>query len=150
MPFGPAARYSHQTVTLSSNVRQSVYVEGKHSGWSYPPLHRVTASPCAMISPLDLSQNSEQLCLSCCKPGKSTPELAAERGRYRVRMMKVAKLACLDPNIVTAIVDGRQPLKLTPSRRLATDVPLASVEQRSVLGFGRHPSTLKEVCFSGS
>ncbi|WP_295446125.1 recombinase family protein [Sphingorhabdus sp. EL138] len=67
---------------------------------------------------------------------KSIPTLAAEKGRCRVRMMKVAKLACLDPDIVTAIVEGRQPLKLSPSKLLATDLPLAWADQRRVLGFG--------------
>lgn len=51
-------------------------------------------------------------------------------------MMNVAKLACLDPEIVTAIVEGRQPLKLTPGKLLAADLPLAWEEQRPVLGFG--------------
>ena len=52
-------------------------------------------------------------------------------------MMKVAKLACLDPDIVTAIVNGRQPLKPTADKLLAVDLPLARAEQRRVLGFGR-------------
>lgn len=52
-------------------------------------------------------------------PDKSIPTLAAEQGRCRVRMMKVAKLACLDADIVTAIIEGRQPPKLTPSKPLA-------------------------------
>ena len=69
-------------------------------------------------------------------PDKSVPTLAAEQGRCRVRMMKVAKLVCLDPFIVTAIVEGRQPLKLTPSRLLAADLPLAWADQRQLLGFG--------------
>ena len=69
------------------------------------------------------------------QPDKSIPELAADQGRCRVRMMKVAKLACLDPYIVTAIVEGRQPLKLTPGKFFATDLPLAWREQRRVLGF---------------
>ena len=51
-------------------------------------------------------------------------------------MMKVAKLVCLDPYIVTAIVEGRQPLKLTPGKLLATDLPLAWEGQRQLLGFG--------------
>jgi site-specific DNA recombinase len=51
-------------------------------------------------------------------------------------MMKIAKLACLDPDIVTAIVDGRQPLKLTPAKLLATELPLAWAEQKRMLGFG--------------
>jgi site-specific DNA recombinase len=69
-------------------------------------------------------------------PDKSVPTLAAEQGRCRVRMMKVAKLVCLDPFIVTAIVEGRQPLKLTPSRLLDADLPLAWADQRQLLGFG--------------
>ncbi len=68
-------------------------------------------------------------------PDKSIPTLAAEQGRCRVRMMKVAKLVCLDPQIVTAIVEGRQPLKLSPGRLLAADLPLAWADQRRVLGF---------------
>ena len=51
-------------------------------------------------------------------------------------MMKIAKLACLDPDIVTAIVDGRQPLKLTPAKLLATELHLAWAEQKRMLGFG--------------
>ena len=69
-------------------------------------------------------------------PDKSIPALATEQGRCRVRMMKVAKLACLDPDIVTAIVEGEHPLKLTPGRLLAADLPLAWAEQRHLLGFG--------------
>ncbi len=69
-------------------------------------------------------------------PDKSVPALAAEHGRCRVRMMKVAKLACLDPEIVTAIVEGRQPLKLTPSKLLADELPLTWADQKRALGFG--------------
>ena len=70
------------------------------------------------------------------RPNKSIPEIAAQQGRCRGRMMKVAKLACLDPDIATAIVEGRQPLKLTPGKLMAADLPLAWAEQRRVLGFG--------------
>lgn len=69
-------------------------------------------------------------------PDKSIPALAVEQGRCRVRTMKVAKLACLAPDIVTAIIEGRQPLKLTPSRLLAFDLPLAWTKQKLALGFG--------------
>lgn len=66
---------------------------------------------------------------------KSIMTLAAELGRCRVRMMKVAKLACLDPEIVAAIIDGRQPLELTPGKLLAAKLPLAWPEQGRALGF---------------
>lgn len=69
-------------------------------------------------------------------PNKSIPALAAEQGKCRVRMMKVAKLACLAPDIVIAIVEGRQPLKLTPGKLLSVDLPLAWAEQKHLLGFG--------------
>ena len=69
-------------------------------------------------------------------PDKSVPALATEHGRCRVRMMKVAKLSCLDPDIVTAIFEGRQPLKLTPGKLLAAELPLAWTEQKRALGFG--------------
>jgi hypothetical protein len=39
-------------------------------------------------------------------------------------------------NIVTAIVEGRQPLKLTPGKLLAAELPLVWAEQKRVLGFG--------------
>ena len=69
-------------------------------------------------------------------PDKSIPALASEQGRCRVRMMKVAKLACLDPYIVTAIVEGRQPLQLTPGKLLAAELSLAWADQQRALGFG--------------
>jgi site-specific DNA recombinase len=69
-------------------------------------------------------------------PDKSIPALAAEQGRCRVRMVKVAKLACLAPDVVTAIVQGRQPVKLTPGKLLAVDLPLTWAEQKRILGFG--------------
>ena len=69
-------------------------------------------------------------------PNKSIPALAAEQGRCRVRIMKVVKLACLDPDIVTAIIQGRQPVKLTPGKLLTVDLPIAWAEQKRALGFG--------------
>jgi hypothetical protein len=82
-----------------------------------------------------LAESSEIMNQIMTKTDKSVPTLAAEQGRCRVRMMKVAKLVCLDPYIVTAIVEGRQPLNLSPSKLLAADLPLAWPEQRRVLGF---------------
>ena len=68
-------------------------------------------------------------------PDKSIPMLAAEEKRCRIRMAKVAKLGCLAPDIVTAIVEGHQPLKLTPRKLLASDLPANWDEQKRVLGF---------------
>lgn len=68
-------------------------------------------------------------------PDKSIPTLAAEQKRCRIRMAKVAKLGCLAPDIVTAIVEGRQPLKLSPGKLLAADLPANWDEQKRMLGF---------------
>ena len=44
-------------------------------------------------------------------------------------------LACLAPDIVTAIVEGRQPLALTAATLLAIQMPLCWKAQRAMLGF---------------
>ena len=66
---------------------------------------------------------------------KSIPILAAEHKRCRIRLAKVAKLGCLAPDIVTAIIEGRQPLRLTPGKLLAADLPTNWDEQKRLLGF---------------
>jgi hypothetical protein len=44
-------------------------------------------------------------------------------------------LSCLAPDIVTAIVEGRQPASLTPAKLLVTPLPFAWRDQRTLLGF---------------
>lgn len=68
-------------------------------------------------------------------PEKSIPTLATEHRRCRIRMSRLAKLGCLAPDIVTSIVEGRQPLKLTPGKLLAADLPISWDEQKRLLGF---------------
>jgi site-specific DNA recombinase len=68
-------------------------------------------------------------------PNKSLPALASEHRRCRIRMAKLAKLACLAPDILTMILNGKQPVNLTPRRLLNADLPLVWDEQKRVLGF---------------
>jgi len=63
------------------------------------------------------------------------PALASEHRRCRIRMAKLAKLACLAPDILTMILNGKQPVNLTPCRLLNADLPLGWDEQKRVLGF---------------
>lgn len=56
--------------------------------------------------------------------------IAADHGRCRTRLGKLAGLACLAPDIVTTIVEGRQPRTLT-----AANLLLCWQAQRTVLGF---------------
>ena len=66
----------------------------------------------------------------------SLDELAAERGHSRKHFSRLLRLATLAPDIVAAILDGRQPAQLSRIGLLAaTDVPIAWAEQRVMLGF---------------
>ena len=66
---------------------------------------------------------------------KSIAEIAKGEGRCRTRLTQLVALSCLAPDIVTAIVEGRQPPSLTARSLLAIELPLAWREQRTALGF---------------
>lgn len=53
----------------------------------------------------------------------------------RTRLGKLAALACLAPDIITAIVEGRQPASLTARTLQDIDLPLAWIDQWALLGF---------------
>ena len=55
----------------------------------------------------------------------------------RSHLTRLARLRFLAPDIVTAIVEGRQPIELTSRSLLRiSDLPLGWSEQRRMLGFG--------------
>ena len=68
-------------------------------------------------------------------PAQSIASIAANHGRCRTRLGKLAALGCLAPDIVTAIVEGRQPALLTARTLQKIDLPLAWPDQRALLGF---------------
>ncbi|MGX7924959.1 recombinase family protein [Tsuneonella sp. HG094] len=68
-------------------------------------------------------------------PGQSIATIAKEAGRCRTRLSRLIALSCLAPDIITAIVEGRQPPSLTAKSLLECELPLAWAEQRAVLGF---------------
>jgi site-specific DNA recombinase len=68
------------------------------------------------------------------QPDRSIAAIAAEHGRCRTRLGKMVELSCLAPDIVTAIIEGRQPLTLTARSLMSIKLPLAWTEQRQVLG----------------
>ena len=69
-------------------------------------------------------------------PDKSIAAIAANTNRCRTRLGKLAAIACLAPDIVGAIVEGRQPATLTARTLQDLDLPLGWVDQRALLGFG--------------
>ena len=68
-------------------------------------------------------------------PEQSIAEIAKREGRCRTRLTQLVTLSCLAPDIVTAIVQGRQPPSLTARALLGAELPLAWRDQRTVLGF---------------
>ena len=67
---------------------------------------------------------------------RSLNSIAKEHGRCRTRLGKLVALSCLAPEIVTAIVEGRQPPSLTARRLGSIALPSEWAQQRRVLGFG--------------
>lgn len=69
-------------------------------------------------------------------PDKSIAAIAASTNRCRTRLGKLSAIACLAPDIVAAIVEGRQPATLTARALQDLDLPLDWADQRALLGFG--------------
>lgn len=80
------------------------------------------------------AHQARQLILA--NPDRSIAAIAADKGRCRTRLGKLATLACMAPDIVTAIVEGRQPPTLTARTLQEIDLPLAWPDQRALLAFG--------------
>ncbi len=101
-----------------------------------PPSHSTdlpTGRDDKLVALIVESRSTLELILA--NPNESLPALASHIGRCRVRMAKLAKLACLAPEILMLVLDGKQPLNLTPRRLLDADLPLCWDEQKRTLGF---------------
>lgn len=69
------------------------------------------------------------------KPDQSMNRIAADANRCRTRLVRLFGLSFLAPDIVQAILVGRQPEHLQAKMLLETELPLAWPEQRASLGF---------------
>ncbi len=61
--------------------------------------------------------------------------LRREQGASLDELGNLAALSCLAPDIVTAIVERRQPQALTARTLLAIELPVSWQDQRALLGF---------------
>lgn len=68
-------------------------------------------------------------------PGQPIAVVAKLERRCRSRLTQLLALSCLAPDIVTAIIEGRQPATLTARGLSGIDLPLRWPEQRVALGF---------------
>ncbi len=69
------------------------------------------------------------------KPEMTIAEIAASSGRCRKRMTRLLRLSWIAPEIVDAILAGRQPRALTTRSLLKADLPLDWLDQKAALGF---------------
>jgi hypothetical protein len=69
-------------------------------------------------------------------PDKSLNALAAANRRCRTRLGKLVGISCLGPDLVTAIVEGRQPPSLTARVLQNSDLPMRWDQQRLMFGMG--------------
>jgi site-specific DNA recombinase len=67
-------------------------------------------------------------------PQQSLASIAAAASRCRTRLGKLVALSCLAPDIVVAIVEGRQPAMLTARALLTSELPFAWPDQRMMFG----------------
>jgi site-specific DNA recombinase len=95
------------------------------------PLRRVRDEKLVML--IAEAHAARQLVMA--NPGKSLAAISATASRCRTRLRQLLSLACMAPDIVTAIVEGRQPPTLTARSLLATELPVAWPDQQAALGF---------------
>lgn len=66
---------------------------------------------------------------------RSIADIASDFGRTPAFLNRLIRLNYLAPDIITAILDGRQPSSLTRKRLLYTSLPMDWGQQRALLGF---------------
>lgn len=67
-------------------------------------------------------------------PDTSIDQLAKGQGRCRTHVARLIKLSYLAPDIVTMVLEGRQPPTLNRRKLMAVDLPLRWADQRALLG----------------
>ncbi len=86
-----------------------------------------------LIGLLAEAQAAAELILS--NPELSLAKIGAQQGKCRTRLGKLVALSCLAPDIVTAIVQGKQPPTLNARSLMQLTLPADWTEQRAMLGF---------------
>ena len=67
-------------------------------------------------------------------PDTSIEKLAKREGRCRTHFARLIKLSYLAPDIVTMVLEGRQPSALSRKRLMGVELPLRWADQRALLG----------------
>jgi DNA invertase Pin-like site-specific DNA recombinase len=129
-PEAPALIITVPSVRVRRGQQMRLVVPGPEANDQPPPARRDDR----LIALMGEALQARELVLA--NPARSLSSIAAEHGRCRTRLGKLVGLACLAPDIIAAIVEGRQPEMLTARRLDATALPVEWAQQRRVLGFG--------------
>jgi len=126
------ARSEASIITIPSvRVRRGhqlrLIVPGAETSHSNPALRDTK-----LIGIIAEAHQARQLVLA--NPRHSLAQIAREHGRCRTRLGKLVSLSCLAPDIITAIVRGKQPAHLTVSKLTSKPLPLSWTQQRRELG----------------
>ena len=74
-------------------------------------------------------------------PDQPIRRLARSNGRCRNRLARLISISCLAPDIVVAILEGRQPLVFLSKTLLEVELLMEWVEQRRMPVFARYQAT---------
>ena len=69
-------------------------------------------------------------------PDQTIAEIATSTGRCRKRLGHLLRLSWLAPDIVDAMLEGRQPPTMTAKSLLSASIPITWRDQKTELGFG--------------
>jgi hypothetical protein len=69
-------------------------------------------------------------------PDKTLTTLAAASGMWRKRLCGLLAVSCLAPDMVEAVMTGKQPPGLTAERLMAASQPVRWDQQRELIGMG--------------
>ena len=101
---------------------------------SHQPISIVQATRDEKLVALMAEAHQARL-LVLASPTRTIAAIAVDHGRCRTRLGKLVGLACIAPDIVTAIVEGRQPPTLTSRTLQDIELPLVWGDQLALLGF---------------
>ncbi|KQX22628.1 MULTISPECIES: recombinase family protein [unclassified Sphingomonas] len=121
---------------MQVSVPASLIRRGNESRLALPPEQRaVGAKDPALIKLVAKAHIAREAVAAA--DNKSIADLAAEQGLSRNYFGVLLRISYLAPDIVTAILEGRQPAQLN-RQRLArmTSLPIEWQQQREMLGFG--------------
>ena len=135
VPAAPASSDDEQI--LLGNTKLTVPVAFKRAGLELRLIvpGRTAATPDQSLVRI-LARANQFLERLNSDPKLTAAELARSEGLNKSYVSRLVRLAFLAPDIVTAILDGRQPADLTANKLMAdTRLPIDWTEQRRVLGF---------------